>query len=549
MKKRVFPLFLAFVMAVSLVPAALAAEAVEPTPPEWIKAEEYVVFENGKVYRPTYWDCILQLRAHALSGGKLPEKSGDPLWDVYSKLMPLTNLPYEDPAAVYEMGLIKLLYHKNAGYPRWNLSDNFSGYILDRHGEALTPQIKANVKLWSSRWDYQLHYYGRTEAEVRRPEIPNEIDSLARDIDETMGLNGMTSLDQFMASGTLLPQKAETYQWLADAVASARQIIYVYLDGEEIVPAGGYHQLQECLPGRAQNGRTLVPIRAVAEALGAKVDWIAQTNQVRLSRAGEEIVMTLGQTAATRNGTAFQMDVAPFAEEGTTFVPVRYIAEFFGQVVEWDGPRHSVLITEDKSVAGDSNVEAWALAMGAVSARSGGEEEPGIFGSMHRAKTYSQPTGNGFATIRVSASAEARYLLESGWEIADRNSLLATTNALLQRGSSVEAEKSQIAWDLFRISSLAQWGYEAGLVTYAEALKIIEPAAIQLAKNFSSWEEAHESYLYGYCAWEGQNVTGQNIWQTQRGKFYSMIKENPATAPIFDDALFETGVIGLPEAE
>lgn len=531
MKRKAFFLVLAIVCIFSLLPATLAAESVTPTPPEWIEEEDYIIFPGARAYRPTYWNYILELRADAAAGNLKP-KQGEPLFENISKLSSLMQGPYGDSAAGFEYGLIELMYHKNGGYPAWSDSDLFYS-VKQRDADSGGPNA-AKLALWSARSMYQIGYHAGGEEDVS---------SIAEVIDKAMAQNGLRTLDQFLNWGTL-DVSEEEYRRLADILGTERDIIYVYLDGEEIVPAGGYHQLPECLPAQARNGRTLVPIRAVSEALGAKVEWLADTNQIRLSRAGDEIVMTLGETAAIRNGTGFQMDVAPFAEEGTTFVPVRYIAEFFGQTVEWDGPGHRVLVTENKTVAEGANVEAWALAMGAVSARLGGEEEPGIFGSMHRAKTYSQPTGNGLETIRVSASNEARYLLESGWGITDREALTVTVKALTDSQGTVR-ERPQLAWDLFRASSLAQWGYEAGFVTYAEALALIEPAAGLTAQNFSSWEEAYENYLYGYQAWEEQDMTGQDVWQTQRGKFYSMIKENPATASVLDDTLFQTGVIGL----
>lgn len=61
-----------------------------------------------------------------------------------------------------------------------------------------------------------------------------------------------------------------------------------------------------------------------------------------------------------RNGEPFQMDEAPYAENNRTYIPIRYIAECFGQSVEWNGGQQHVVIQEDKSVAGDSNLEAWA---------------------------------------------------------------------------------------------------------------------------------------------------------------------------------------------
>ena len=50
MKRKALSLLLVLTLVVSLVPAAFGAEPVTPTPPEWINEEEYVIFEDGKVY-------------------------------------------------------------------------------------------------------------------------------------------------------------------------------------------------------------------------------------------------------------------------------------------------------------------------------------------------------------------------------------------------------------------------------------------------------------------------------------------------------------------
>ena len=99
--------------------------------------------------------------------------------------------------------------------------------------------------------------------------------------------------------------------------------------------------------------------------------------------------------------------------------------------------------------------------------------------------------------------------------------------------------------DWFRVSSLAQWGYLAGYVTYPEALALVEPAAQKVCETYGSWDEAQGAYLAGYCKWAG--LSAADIWATPRGQLYGEMKADPAVAPIFDDALFQTGVMGLPE--
>ena len=106
-------------------------------------------------------------------------------------------------------------------------------------------------------------------------------------------------------------------------------------------------------------------------------------------------------------------------------------------------------------------------------------------------------------------------------------------------------DRGILCWDLFRMSSLIQWGYVAGYVTYPEALALLEPAATLLRENFSSWEEAYENYLEGYNWWARNDVLDKDIWETNRGSTYKMIAADK-NYPILDDTLFETGVIPVP---
>ena len=84
-------------------------------------------------------------------------------------------------------------------------------------------------------------------------------------------------------------------------------------------------------------------------------------------------------------------------------------------------------------------------------------------------------------------------------------------------------------------------------MTYPEALALVEPAARLLCEDFSSWDDAYEDYLNGYTRWAGTYEPGQDVWQTERGLVYQQLKADPATASLFDDTLFQIGVLGLPE--
>ena len=80
----------------------------------------------------------------------------------------------------------------------------------------------------------------------------------------------------------------------------------------------------------AQNNRTYVPFRALGEALGAQVDYDKDAKTVTYTLGGTKIVMTLDSKTYTVNGKEKTMDVAPFAKDNRTYVPVRFVGEGLG---------------------------------------------------------------------------------------------------------------------------------------------------------------------------------------------------------------------------
>lgn len=93
-------------------------------------------------------------------------------------------------------------------------------------------------------------------------------------------------------------------------------------------------------------GRTMVPLRSIFETMGATVQWDDATRSVTATRGSTVIKMTVGQTAFTVNGQAKTLDVAPRILNGRTVVPVRAIAEGFGASVGWNGDAKIVSIRE-----------------------------------------------------------------------------------------------------------------------------------------------------------------------------------------------------------
>jgi hypothetical protein len=92
------------------------------------------------------------------------------------------------------------------------------------------------------------------------------------------------------------------------------------------------------------NARTLVPLRFIAEGLGADVEWFGADRRVLVELDGVVVEMRVGATEYTVGGETKYSEAAPDIREDRTFVPIRFIAEAFGRDVFWDDSERLVII-------------------------------------------------------------------------------------------------------------------------------------------------------------------------------------------------------------
>ena len=90
--------------------------------------------------------------------------------------------------------------------------------------------------------------------------------------------------------------------------------------------------------------RTVLPIRVIAEALGATVTWNEVEQTVTIMKGDITIVLYIGQAFALVNGDPVQLDAPAFIENGRTYLPLRFIMENLGASVVWDGLTRTVTI-------------------------------------------------------------------------------------------------------------------------------------------------------------------------------------------------------------
>jgi hypothetical protein len=93
-----------------------------------------------------------------------------------------------------------------------------------------------------------------------------------------------------------------------------------------------------------QSGRTMVPLRALSEAFGFKVEWIAATREIVLTLDRTEIRLFIGKKELYLNNEIRSIDVPPEIVNSSTFVPLRVISEIMGATIDWNAEDQSILI-------------------------------------------------------------------------------------------------------------------------------------------------------------------------------------------------------------
>lgn len=94
------------------------------------------------------------------------------------------------------------------------------------------------------------------------------------------------------------------------------------------------------------DGRTMVPVRAILESLGATVEWDASTKTATATKDGYVIKFVIGNKTITKNNTPYTYDVATKIINGRTCVPARAAGELMDMNVNWDDNTKTVYITQ-----------------------------------------------------------------------------------------------------------------------------------------------------------------------------------------------------------
>lgn len=119
--------------------------------------------------------------------------------------------------------------------------------------------------------------------------------------------------------------------------------VYAQEQGIRVLADGG--ELKFDIPPVMENGRVLVPMRVIFEALGAEINWDNDSRTVAAFKGDTGIAVQVGNPTANVNNTAVKLDVPPKIIGGRTMVPLRFVSEALGCMVDWDEKTQTATIT------------------------------------------------------------------------------------------------------------------------------------------------------------------------------------------------------------
>ncbi len=220
------------------------------------------------------------------------------------------------------------------------------------------------------------------------------------------------------------------------------------------------------------DGRTVVPLRFVSEALGAEVKWNDKEKSITLIRGSDKMKLTLNRSDATVNGKTVYMDVPAINHKGLTMVPIRFVVENFHLEIEFDNDTGVITISsepleqeeengngaEESEAAEEESGDASAYFIGAwamwvpgtgISTGEGGAFLPGADAgtlTIYEDGTYTYPwngkllSGEWKRTGKSNQIVLLNYKFDSDWTVTrtDEGITVSTSPGLREEGVRIE---------------------------------------------------------------------------------------------------------------
>lgn len=126
-----------------------------------------------------------------------------------------------------------------------------------------------------------------------------------------------------------------TYYLISLIKANQPKTIPVYFNGKEL----SFSQ-----PPYIENGTTMVPMRVIFEALGAAVDYNAETKAITAVKDNTTVKLIIGSSSAEINNSKKTLSAPVVNKNGTAMIPLRFVSEALGANVNWNADSKAVTI-------------------------------------------------------------------------------------------------------------------------------------------------------------------------------------------------------------
>lgn len=94
--------------------------------------------------------------------------------------------------------------------------------------------------------------------------------------------------------------------------------------------------------------RTMVPIRAIIDAMGGTVEWFEEDKHLEVTLKSKRMKFWIDRSTAYVGDTEYTLDIPPKAINGRTMLPLRFVSENLGCKVEWDGDNEMITLLYSK---------------------------------------------------------------------------------------------------------------------------------------------------------------------------------------------------------
>lgn len=203
---------------------------------------------------------------------------------------------------------------------------------------------------------------------------------------------------------------------------------YMDIDGmkKEIDPGRGTKSIIE-------DGRTLIPIRALVDSLGGEINWDEERRIVEINKGNTNILLWLDRNYIYVNGEKSDIDVSPKIINSRTFTPLRVVGEALGMNVEWTGKLVVITSKKSESKVYEINPSEWGI----YTDRTHSEET-----TLNINKAIEYAISNGYTQIKLPSG---NYLIndsgmyegtESGIELKNNMAFIMDKDTVLYKEAS-----------------------------------------------------------------------------------------------------------------